>query len=137
MPYSDSDKRSALDQVFRDYLLQLLAEPCENVSIWENYVTFCIETCRQDMCTPTMPFVLLGDIFDALTLERCETLFAFVENGVNTWREEMFFSACKNNLLRMCNGKMDINTICFLKALMMLYFLVILVLLGFWRIYIM
>jgi THO complex subunit 1 transcription elongation factor. len=57
-----------------------------------------------------MPVVLLGDIFDALTLDRCETLFAFVENGVNTWREEMFFSACKNNLLRMCNGKMDINT---------------------------
>lgn len=100
---NDSDKRSALDQVFRDYLLQLLAEPCENVSVWENYVTFCIEACRQDMCTPTMPVVLLGDIFDALTLDRCETLFAFVENGVNIWREEMFFSACKNNLLRMCN----------------------------------
>jgi THO complex subunit 1 len=98
--------------VFRDYLLQLLAEPCENVSVWENYVTFCIEACRQDMCTPTMPVVLLGDIFDALTLDRCETLFAFVENGVNIWREEMFFSACKNNLLRMCNGKMDINGIC-------------------------
>jgi THO complex subunit 1 len=54
-----------------------------------------------------MPVVLLGDIFDALTFDRCETLFAFVENGVNTWKEEMFFSACKNNLLRMCNGKSD------------------------------
>ncbi|XP_069702064.1 THO complex subunit 1 isoform X2 [Periplaneta americana] len=100
---NENDKRSALDQVLRDYLLQLLAEPCDNVSIWEMYVTFCIDACRQDMCTPTMPVVLLGDIFDALTLDYCEKLFAFVENGVNTWREEMFFSACKNNLLRMCN----------------------------------
>ncbi|KDR20035.1 THO complex subunit 1 [Zootermopsis nevadensis] len=100
---NENDKRSALDQVLRDYLLQLLAEPCNNVSVWEMYVTFCIEACRQDMCTPTMPVVLLGDIFDALTLDQCEKLFAFVENGVNTWREEMFFSACKNNLLRMCN----------------------------------
>lgn len=89
------------------------------------------------MCTPTMPVVLLGDIFDALTLDRCETLFAFVENGVNTWREEMFFSACKNNLLRMCNGKMDLNTICILKAVMMVYFSVILILLGFWHMCIM
>ncbi|PNF43227.1 THO complex subunit 1 [Cryptotermes secundus] len=100
---NENDKRSALDQVLRDYLLQLLAEPSGDVSIWETYVTFCIEACRQDMCTPTMPVVLLGDIFDALTFDRCETLFAFVENGVNTWKEEMFFSACKNNLLRMCN----------------------------------
>ncbi|PSN38522.1 THO complex subunit 1 [Blattella germanica] len=100
---NENDKRSTLDQVLRDYLLQLLGEPCDNVAIWEKYVTFCIDACRHDMCTPTMPVVLLGDIFDALTLDYCEKLFAFVENGVNTWREEMFFSACKNNLLRMCN----------------------------------
>ncbi|KAJ9599999.1 hypothetical protein L9F63_009709, partial [Diploptera punctata] len=100
---NENDKRSTLDQVFRDYLLQLLAEPYDSVAVWEKYVTFCIEACRLDMCTPTMPVVLLGDIFDALTLDYCEKLFAFVENGVNTWREEMFFSACKNNLLRMCN----------------------------------
>lgn len=56
------------------------------------------------MCTATMPVVILGDIFDALTLDQCENLFAFVENGVTIWKEELFFSACKNNLLRMCNG---------------------------------
>ena len=57
------------------------------------------------MCNATMPVVLLGDLFDALTLDQCEILFAFVENGVNIWKEACFFSACKNNLLRMCNGK--------------------------------
>jgi THO complex subunit 1 len=48
-----------------------------------------------------MSVVLLGDIFDALTLDYCEILSAFVENGVNTWTQEMFFGACKNNLHRM------------------------------------
>lgn len=47
--------------------------------------------------------MLLGDIFDCMTLDRCETLFTFVENNVAVWKEDIFFSACKNNLLRMCN----------------------------------
>ncbi|CAG2056584.1 unnamed protein product, partial [Timema podura] len=99
----DADKRSALDQVMRDYLLTLLVDSNADVPKWETFVTFCIQACRDDMCTPTMPVVLLGDMFDALTLDKCEQLFAFVENGVHTWKEELFFSACKNNLLRMCN----------------------------------
>nr|CAD7197069.1 unnamed protein product [Timema douglasi] len=99
----DADKRSALDQVMRDYLLTLLVDSNADVPKWETFVTFCIQACRDDMCTPTMPVVLLGDMFDALTLDKCEQLFAFVENGVHIWKEELFFSACKNNLLRMCN----------------------------------
>lgn len=92
----------------RDYLIELLAKRDRTVDTWETYVTLCIDACRREMCTSTMPVVLLGDIFDALTLDHCEQLFAFVENGVSVWREEMFFSACKNNLLRMCNGKICI-----------------------------
>lgn len=89
-----------MDQAFRDKLLDLLVEDSD---ILENYIQFCIEACRQQMVTPTMPVVLLGDIFDALTLNKCEKLFTYVEKGVNVWREELFFVACKNNLLRMCN----------------------------------
>ncbi|XP_049777025.1 THO complex subunit 1 [Schistocerca cancellata] len=99
---NDADKHSALDQAVREHLLSLLCEDSD-VTVLEQYVKFCIQACRLDMCTPTMPVVVLGDIFDALTLDRCETLFAFVENGVSVWKEELFFSACKNNLLRMCN----------------------------------
>lgn len=51
-----------------------------------------------------MPVVLLGDVFDALTLQQCERLFAYVEDNVTIWKEELFFTPCKNNLLRMCNG---------------------------------
>lgn len=50
-----------------------------------------------------MPVILLGDIFDALTLDACERMFAFVEDEVNVWKEDLFFVSCKNNLLRMCN----------------------------------
>ncbi|XP_034831419.1 THO complex subunit 1 [Maniola hyperantus] len=97
---NETDRKAAMDQAFRDKLLELLVEDPETL---ENYVCFCIESCRRQMVTPTMPVVLLGDIFDALTLNKCEKMFTYVENGVNIWREELFFVACKNNLLRMCN----------------------------------
>ncbi|KAK1136779.1 THO complex subunit 1 [Melipona bicolor] len=50
-----------------------------------------------------MPVMLLGDIFDSMTLDRSEQLFTFVENNVVMWKKDLFFSVCKNNLLRMCN----------------------------------
>ncbi|KAJ8713304.1 hypothetical protein PYW07_013674 [Mythimna separata] len=97
---NETDRKAAMDQAFRDKLLELLIEDPDTL---ENFVSFCIESCRRHMVTPTMPVVLLGDIFDALTLNKCEKMFSYVENGVAIWKEELFFVACKNNLLRMCN----------------------------------
>lgn len=97
---NETDRKAAMDQAFRDKLLELLSAEADSL---ESLVSFCIESCRRQMVTPTMPVVLLGDIFDALTLNKCETMFTYVENGVNIWKEELFFGACKNNLLRMCN----------------------------------
>ena len=37
------------------------------------------------LCSPTLPFILLSDVFDCITLELCEELFAFVEEHVSTW----------------------------------------------------
>ena len=71
--------------------------------MFEAYIKFCIELCRRDIAAPSIPVMLLSDIFDAVTLDRCEELFTYIENNVNVWKEEMFFTACKNNLLRMCN----------------------------------
>lgn len=99
---SEIDIKSPLDQVFRDILLELLENETD-VSKLQSYVLFCIQACRKGLTTPTMPVVLLGDIFDALTLDACEEMFTFVENEVNVWKEELFFMSCKNNLLRMCN----------------------------------
>lgn len=97
---NEIDRKAAMDQAFRDKLLELLVEEPDTL---ENFVSFCIESCRRHMVTPTMPVVLLGDIFDALTLNKCEKMFSYVENGVNIWKEDLFFVACKNNLLRTCN----------------------------------
>lgn len=99
------EKRSTLDQALRDYLLTLLTGNLQPISMWETYLSLCIEVCRKEMATTNMAVALLGDIFDGSTLDKCEELFKFVENNVFIWKEEMFFSACKNNLLRMCNGK--------------------------------
>lgn len=69
----------------------------------EALITLSIAACRLDIATPTIPVVLLGDVFDAVTLDRCEAMFTFVEDNVSVWKENWFFSSCKNNLLRMCN----------------------------------
>ncbi|XP_053998974.1 THO complex subunit 1 isoform X2 [Hylaeus anthracinus] len=101
---NDSDRKAAVDQALRDTLLVILSEQVDtNVQLLETYITFCIELCRKDLATASMPVMLLGDIFDSMTLDRCEQLFTFVENNVVVWKEDLFFSACKNNLLRMCN----------------------------------
>ncbi|KOC62348.1 THO complex subunit 1 [Habropoda laboriosa] len=101
---NDNDRKAAIDQALRDTLLVILSENVSsNVQLLETYITFCIELCRKDLATASMPVMLLGDIFDSMTLDRCEQLFTFVENNVVVWKEDLFFSACKNNLLRMCN----------------------------------
>lgn len=57
------------------------------------------------MCTAIMPVVILSDMFDVTTMDVCEKMFDHVESNVNVLKEPQFFMACKNNLLRMCNGK--------------------------------
>ena len=68
------DKRTSLDQVLRDYLLVLLSEKKQELTrmAWEQFLNLCIEGCRREIITTTMPVVLLGDMFDASTLDRCE-----------------------------------------------------------------
>lgn len=101
---NEVDRKSAVDQALRDTLLDILSNNSSgNVDALESYISFCIELCRKDLATTSVPVMLLGDIFDTMTLDRCENLFTFVENNVVVWKEEMFFGACKNNLLRMCN----------------------------------
>lgn len=101
---NDTERKFAVDQALRDTLLHILIhKTSESVRPLESYITFCIELCRKDLATGSMPVMLLGDIFDSMTLDKCEELFTYVENNVVVWKEDLFFSLCKNNLLRMCN----------------------------------
>ncbi|CAG9831828.1 unnamed protein product [Diabrotica balteata] len=102
MNKTESDLKSPLDQTLRDILLNLMDEQSD-VSVLRDYVDFSIVLCRKGLSSPTMPVVLLGDIFETLTLDICENMFSFVEQNVSVWKEELFFSGCKNNLLRLCN----------------------------------
>nr|CAH7768225.1 unnamed protein product [Callosobruchus chinensis] len=96
------DVKISLDQTFRDVLLQLLEEQA-GVDILQEFVQFSITSCRRSLSSTTLPVILLGDIFETVTLDTCESMFVFVEQNVNTWKEDMFFIGCKNNLLRLCN----------------------------------
>lgn len=94
------EKKTILDQAFRDVLLKDAITETDRI---EALITLSIAACREDIATSTIPVVLLGDVFDAVTLEQCEAMFSYVEKNVSIWKENWIFSSCKNNLLRMCN----------------------------------
>jgi THO complex subunit 1 len=100
---NDKDRKPAIDQVLRDALVTILLNNANRSTTLETYTSFCIELCRKDLATTSIPVMLLSDMFDAMTLDHCEELFTYVENNVAIWKEDLFFGACKNNLLRMCN----------------------------------
>lgn len=83
----------------KDIVLEI-SERLEDVQL---LVSYAIVLSKEDLCSASTPIVLLSDIFDIYTISECETLFAFVEKNVSIWKDELFFAACKNNLLRMCN----------------------------------
>ncbi|KAF2352225.1 Death domain, partial [Trinorchestia longiramus] len=61
------------------------------------------ELTRQELCLPTLPMLVISDAFDSLTVQQCEKLFSFVEANVSVWKEPLFFTPSKNQVLRMCN----------------------------------
>ncbi|XP_054726053.1 THO complex subunit 1 [Anastrepha obliqua] len=97
---TDHDKKSPMDQAFREMLLFHLSDNVEKVGA---LVRLSVDAVRVEIVSVTIPVVLLGDIFDAVTLDKCEQIFSFVEEMVEVWKEDIFFSSCKNNILRMCN----------------------------------
>ncbi len=63
-----------------------------------------LSAARAGMCLPQLPILLLSDVFELLTLSRCQELFQCVEENVAVWKEEVFFTPVRNHLLRICNG---------------------------------
>ena len=46
-------------------------------------------------CSPSIPFILLGDILDTFTLDECDVVFSFIEDGVSEWKSPVFYTAGK------------------------------------------
>ncbi|ALC46111.1 Hpr1, partial [Drosophila busckii] len=100
IPNSEHDKRSPMDQAFREVLMKRVND---DVQLIGALVRLSVAAARAEIVVNTIPVVLLGDTFDVITLDKCEQIFTFVEELVEVWKEELFFASCKNNLLRMCN----------------------------------
>lgn len=99
---SDTDKKSILEQAFRDVLHSVIVARDIDIQVCTKLVELSIVSAELSICYSTVPFILLGDIFDCLTLDICEEVFFFVESRVSTWTAKDFSSG-KILLLRMCN----------------------------------
>lgn len=40
----------------------------------------------EDQCSTSALFVMMSDLFDTVTLDRCDDIFCFVEDRVGTWK---------------------------------------------------
>ncbi|NXC49827.1 THOC1 protein, partial [Penelope pileata] len=102
VPGSENEKKCTLDQAFRVIVEEEIINkaPCENLLA---IISLAINGVTEGICTASTPFVLLGDVLDCLPLDQCDKIFTFVEKNVATWKSNMFYSAGKNYLLRMCN----------------------------------
>ena len=89
---SDDHSKMILDAVFRDYVSKHLSPSSTtesssfDTSLAELLIDFAISGARDDLTTPTLPIVLLSDLFDIITLENCEKLFRYGR------REKLFIS---------------------------------------------
>ena len=103
-PGVEADKKSILEQAFRNVLQDKLKtrKPNKTEGLTK-LVLLANASAELGISLYTVPFILLGDVFDCLTLDICESVFFFVEAQVSTWVRPDFYSAGKILLLRMCN----------------------------------
>ena len=80
--FSDAELKSACEQSMRDALFS-------NVQLGRLDQTGClgviqvsISLVQSSHCAPNLPFILLEDMFECITVPDCETAFAFVENNI-------------------------------------------------------
>lgn len=99
---SEAEKKLAVDQALRDSMKDVVmrADDCEE---YKKVILHSIEMAKEDLCSVIMPFVLLSDIFDLITLSQCEIVFYLVEEKLPVWKTPLFYDSGKNYLLRMCN----------------------------------
>lgn len=102
---SEGDKKSILEQAFRDVLRDLIVVSLDAVDVtpYTSLVQLSIDSAQAGICLHTVPFILLGDALDFVTINVCEKIFEFVESHVSTWTQPAFYSSGKILLLRMCN----------------------------------
>ena len=103
-PGLENDKKSILEQSFRDVLVDIVKN-VESLSISSvtDVIVLAIRCAEEEISYHSVPFLLLSDAFDLITLDHCEVLFDLIEQEVTTWMKPAFFGSGKILLLRMCN----------------------------------
>ena len=56
---------------------------CDNVNLTHIYDNCYIVA---ELCAPSIPFHLMADLFDSITIDKCEDVFKFVEENVSVWK---------------------------------------------------
>lgn len=103
-PIQEADTlRQIVDLASKKVLSRLLVSGL-NKDTANDLIDMSIYLSRQpDLCSGSLPVLLLCDVFDSLPLNESEEFFCLVEDKVDVWKEEYFFKPCKNQLLRTCN----------------------------------
>ncbi|KAG0410125.1 hypothetical protein HPB47_012767 [Ixodes persulcatus] len=94
--------RQTVDQATRNVLTLLLKSGLEKRPA-DEIIKLSIALAVKEVCSGSLPGLLFCDMFDSLPLNESEEFFSLVEDKVDTWKEELFFKNCKNQLLRTCN----------------------------------
>ncbi|XP_068459526.1 THO complex subunit 1 [Clinocottus analis] len=102
-PGNEAEKKTTLDQALRGVLGDQIVEQKACCDEYLSLIYLSIDAVTEGICSPTTPFLLLGDVLDCLPLDQCDKIFSFVEENVSTWKSNSFYTAGKNYLLRMCN----------------------------------
>ncbi|KAI6212774.1 hypothetical protein M3Y94_00068500 [Aphelenchoides besseyi] len=68
-----------------------------------SFLEFVITLAKEELCPKQLSVIVMQDILEASSKERCEELFGIVEKMIDVWKTPFFFDQCRNNILRMCN----------------------------------
>lgn len=94
----DSQKKTCLDVAFRRALLNKVSQDDTTV---QSYLDLSFACSTSGICSSSTPFFVLADVFDCITLDRCETVFSSVEEKSVMFAGEP--PANRNMVLRLCN----------------------------------
>ena len=105
---SEPERRQILEQTFRERIRDKVTASEgqleeQDLDILLYLIDISIEALRSGITLNTTPFTLLSDLFDCLTIERCENLFTYIESNTETWMEPILYNTAKFYLLRTCN----------------------------------
>ena len=105
---NDSERKQILEQTFRDKIRDKVTSTKgslkdNDIDLLLYLIDISIETLRINITPNSTPFTLISDLFDCLTIDKCEHLFTYIEFNTEIWMEPNLYNLAKIYLLRICN----------------------------------